>query len=105
MENRTICAEIIVELDHEKTKILEDRIKHELKPFFELLGSTRYFVEVRPKGHEFGAHLWVEKELFDSIASDKEKLKMISNAIRHLELELDTTIFEELTFKPRSPLS
>jgi hypothetical protein len=79
-----------------RTKILEERIKHELKPFFELLGSTRYFVEVRPKGHEFGAHIWLEKELFDSIASDKEKLRMISDAIRHLELEFNTTIFEEL---------
>lgn len=78
------------------TKILEERIKHELEPFFESLGSTRYFVEVRPKGHEFGAHIWLEKELFDSIASDKEKLRMISDAIRHLELEFNTTIFEEL---------
>ncbi|MCG7851292.1 MAG: hypothetical protein MIO92_02100 [Methanosarcinaceae archaeon] len=79
-----------------RTKLLEERIKHELKPLFESFGSTRYFVEVRAKGHEFGAHIWLEKELFDPIASDKEKLKMISDAIRHLEMEFNTTIFEEL---------
>jgi hypothetical protein len=79
-----------------RTKILEERIKHELNPLFESLGSTRYFVEVRPKGHEFGAHIWLEKELFDPIVSDKEKLKIVSDAIRHLELEFKTTIFEEL---------
>jgi len=79
-----------------RIKILEKRIKHDLKPFFESLGSTRYFAEVQPKGHEFGAHIWVEKEVFNVIAADKGKIKIISDVIADIEVEFNTTIFEEL---------
>ncbi|WP_406661450.1 hypothetical protein V7O66_02700 [Methanolobus sp. ZRKC3] len=79
-----------------RSTLLEKQIKSKLREFFEPLGSTRYFVEVKPRGHEFSAKIWVEAEILDEIAKNPEKLTYISDTIREVEKEFKTIIFGRL---------
>ena len=79
-----------------QAKVLEKRIKNELKNIFESLGSTRYFVEVNPKGQEFAAKIWIESDILDRIATNQDMIRTVSDAVRYIELEFNATIFEEL---------
>jgi hypothetical protein len=79
-----------------RSTLLEMQIKSKLSEFFEPLGSTRYFVEIKPRGHEFSANIWVEAEILDEITGNPEKLTYISDKIREVEKEFKTTIFESL---------
>ena len=79
-----------------QAKVLEKQIKNELKDIFESLGSTRYFVEVNPKGQEFAAKIWIESDILDRIATDQDLIKTVSDAVRYVELKFNATIFEEL---------
>lgn len=77
-------------------RILEKHIKQNLVNLLEPLGSTRYFVEVSPRGKGFVAKIWVEEAIFHQIASDPEKLKGISDAVSAVEAEFGGEILEEL---------
>ena len=79
-----------------QARVLEKRIKSELKDIFESLGSTRYFVEVNPKGQEFAAKIWIEADILDKIAAEQNLIKTVSDAVRYIEHEFNATIFEEL---------
>ena len=79
-----------------QARVLEKRIKSELKDIFESLGSTRYFVEVNPKGQEFAAKIWIEADILDRIAAEQDLIKTVSDAVRYIEHEFNATIFEEL---------
>lgn len=79
-----------------QTKLLEKQIKNNLQDLFEQLGSTRYFVEVKSKGHGFSAKIWVESDILDRISANQETIKTVSDAVRCIELEFNATIFEEL---------
>ena len=79
-----------------QAKILEKRIKSELNDIFKSLGSTRYFVEVIPKGQGFAAKIWIESDILDKIAAEQDLIKTVSDAVRYVELEFNATIFEEL---------
>lgn len=79
-----------------QAKIIEKCIKQRLQDFLESLGSTRYFVEAEPRGKGFIAKIWIEKDIFDEIAADREKLHRISDAVSDVEWELGIKIFEEM---------
>lgn len=76
--------------------LLEKQIQSKLREFFESLGSTCYFVEVKQRGHEFSAKIWIEAKILDKIAEDPEKLTYISDTIIEVEKEFKTKIFESL---------
>lgn len=79
-----------------RSTLLEKQIKFKLREFFEPLGSSRYFVEVKARGHEFSAKIWVEAEILDEITENPEKLSHISDTVREVEKEFKTVIFERL---------
>ena len=79
-----------------QARILEKHIKKGLADLLEPLGSTRYFVEVSPRGNGFRAKIWVEEAIFQQIASDPDKLRKVSDAVNFAEMEFGEEIFEEL---------
>lgn len=79
-----------------RSTLLEKQIHSKLSEILEPLGSTRYFVEVKPRGHGFSAKIWVEVKILNEIVEDPEKLTSISDTIIEVEKELKTKIFESL---------
>ncbi|AEH60848.1 hypothetical protein Mzhil_0991 [Methanosalsum zhilinae DSM 4017] len=80
----------------QKSTTIEKHLKKEFNEFFSDLGSKRYFVEVKPRGHGFIAKIWVEEDILMQISEDRELISIISKKIREAGMAYNTRIFEEL---------
>jgi hypothetical protein len=78
-------------------RILQDRIREEVKGELEVLGSRAFYVRATPQGkRRYKVGIWIEREVLESLVDSEGTLDRILEIIGRLEREYAIKIEEEL---------
>lgn len=78
-------------------RILQDRIREEVKEELKILGSRAFYVRAIPqRKRRYKVRIWIERGVLESLVNSEGTLDRILNIVRRLEREYAIKIEEEL---------